>query len=122
MLATLAASRGSSYPRTKQLLPLLLLLLSCFHQSRHASAVQHQTLVSLPSQLHRKRSPTVSMLQNQHLRARNSTTRDERSKSCDCWMRHMHDAWQQKKQLQPLASKGQLTLDSRWHLFLRSVS
>jgi len=110
-LAILAASRESRYPSVKQLQLLLLLLLS-----RHASAAQRQILVSRPIQSHRKRLPAASLHQSQRLQARSSTTRDERSRSCGYWMRHMHGAWQQRKQQpqpQPQESKGQLTLDSR---------
>jgi hypothetical protein len=84
--------------------------------SRHASVALHPILVSRPSQLQCKRSSAVSMLQSQDLQARSSTARDETNKSCGYWMRHMHDAWQQKQQQpqpQPQESKEQLTLVSR---------
>jgi hypothetical protein len=95
MHAILSASRRSILWRAGH-----LALLRCHCRSSRESGALLPIPVSHPSQLHRKRSPTESMLQNQQLRARNSTTRDERSKSCDCWMQHMHNAWQQKKQQQ----------------------
>ena len=122
MPAILAASHESKDSSVTQLRSQLQLQLS-----KHASAAQHQILVSRPSQPRRKRALTASSLQNQHLRARSSTTRDERNRSCDCWTKHMHDAWQQRKQQQQQQEQQQesrqpLTLDSHWHLFRRSVS
>ena len=63
----------------------------------HASGVRSPIQVSRQSQQHRQPSHDASLLPNQQPRARDSTTRDERSRSCDCWTRHTHDAWQQSK-------------------------
>jgi hypothetical protein len=89
----LAASRRSDLQKAVQLLLLLLR-----YQSSRASGVPHPILVSRLSLLHHKRSPAVSLLQSQQLRARSSTTLGEKSRLCDYWKRHTHGEWQQKQQ------------------------
>jgi len=110
MPATLAASCNSRHPRVKQLLSLLLR----HHRSSRASGVQHPIQVSRPSQQHRPYSHGASLLLHQQLQAGSSTTRDERSRSCDYWTKHMQGEWQQKmrqrQQSPPIMER--LTLDA----------
>jgi len=120
VLAHLSASRSSNSLRAKH----SLLLLPDLQQSSRASGVLHQIQVSLQSHRRQQHSHDASLPRNQHLLAGSSTTHDERNKSCDYWKRHMHGAWQQRKQQQQQcqASEEELTLGLRWCLIHRSVS